>query len=453
MRADVKRILTPAGYAATASEGQWKPWRHLRALSDAIADTIAGRDGIRRLLVTMPPQHGKSELASKYLPAWFLTLQPNKRVILASYESDFAASWGAKARDVFASMGETTGLAVHKSLKRADWWGVAGHTGAMATAGAGGAITGKGADLFVIDDPFKNSEEAQSETIRRKVWEWYQTTVYTRLQPGGALVVVGTPWHVDDLRGRLLAEEASGGQAWRKLKLKAISDDGAALCPERFPLDALEQTKRVLGNYYWSALYQQEPIPEGGLFFKREDIEQIIEVEPPRLTKIVRYWDTAASAEGDYTVGLLMADTGDGFVCVLDVVRGQWTASTRDEQITATMQRDHDRFGSRCEQWIEQEAGGAGKTVAEINVLRWARFGCRCERATKEKSLRARPLQARTEIKQVRLLRAPWNRAYIDELTQCWSGTHDDQADAASGAYNKIVMKSGPIVWHTGGQS
>lgn len=443
----VKRILTPARYAETASNGEWKPWRHLYSLSCAIADTIAGKDGIRRLLVTMPPQHGKSELASKYLPAWYLTLRPDKRIILASYESDFAASWGAKARDVFTSMSEQTGLSVHKSLKRADWWGVAGHQGSMATAGAGGAITGKGADLFVIDDPFKNSEEAQSETIRRKVWEWYQTTVYTRLQPGAALIVVGTPWHVDDLRGRLLAEEANGGQAWRKLKLKAIGDDGTALCPERFPLEALEQTKRVLGSYYWSALYQQEPIPEGGLFFKHDDINQIVDVEPRNIKKVLRYWDTASSNDGDFTVGVLMADGGDGFVYILDVVRGQWTASQRRQQITAAMERDYKQFGPRCEQWLERQPAAAGKEVAEIDVVQWAKYGARTQPPVKEKSVRARQLQARTEIQQVRLLRGPWNRAYIDELVQCWSGTHDDQADAASGAYNKLVMAPGLVQW------
>lgn len=450
MLADVRRILTPARYAETASGGAWKPYPHLEQLSRAIVDTVAGRDGIRRLLIGFPPQHGKSELTSKYTPAWFLSLWPEKRVILASYQAEFAASWGRKARDVFAEMSETTGLQVSKSLKRAEWWGIEGHQGSFASSGAGASITGKGADVFVIDDPFANAEEAQSETIRRKVWEWYQSTVLTRLQKNASLIVIQTRWHVDDLTGRLLAAEQAGGARWRKLNFKAIGDDGSALCPDLHPLAELRETETALGSYYWSALYQQSPVPEGGLFFKHDDINQIVDLEPLKPTKIVRYWDTAASAEGDYTVGVLMADGGDGFVYVLDVVRGQWTASARDEHITATMERDAKRWGNRCEQWIEQEAGGAGKTVAEINVMRWAKFGCRCERATKEKSLRARPLQARTEIKQVRLLRAPWNRAYIDELTQCWSGVHDDQADAASGAYNKLVMASGPVVWHSG---
>jgi len=445
----VRRIATPAGYAQAASGGQWKPYPHLQAINNAIIDTVMGVDDCRILTVSVPPQHGKSELMSKYTPAWLMSLWPDRRVILNSYASDFAASWGAKARNVFASMSETTGLRVSKSLKRSDWWGVEGHRGEMSTGGSS-STTGKGANLFIFDDPYSNHEQASSAVVRETVWNQFLSSAYTRLQQDSAVIIMQTRWHVNDLTGQLHEVCKDQGIPVRKLLLPAINERGEALCPELHSFDKLLRTKALLGSYFWSAMYMGNPIPEGGLFFKHDDINQIVDIEPAKIAKVVRYWDTASSKDGDYTVGVLMADGGDGFVYVLDVVRGQWTASTRDAQIEATMKRDFDQHGLKCEQWIEREGGGAGKTVGEINVMRWAKYGCRVETMSKEKSIRARPLQARTEQKQVRLLRAPWNRAFIDELTQCWSGVHDDQADAASGAYNKLVMQSGPVTWHTG---
>src|SRR5690348_3861723 len=233
---------TPAGLAWVASDGRWQYAPHLRLLSDALWRVAAGH--IRRLMVFMPPRHGKSELVSHYFPAWYLGTRPNRRVILTSYEADFAATWGRKVRDVLAEFGPTLyGVRVRDDSSAANRWDLAEHTGGMVTAGVGGPITGRGADVLIIDDPVKNADDALSATMRERVWEWWRSTAYTRLEPSGAAVLVMTRWHEDDLAGRLLGEMEQGGEHWEVLRLPAIAEEeddalgrhpGEALWPQRF---------------------------------------------------------------------------------------------------------------------------------------------------------------------------------------------------------------------------
>lgn len=211
----------------------------------------------------MPPRHGKSEYISKYLPSWFLGTFPDRRVLLASYEAGFAASWGRKARTLTEEFGDDIfGVKVAPESSAADRWDIAGRDGGMQTAGAGGAITGKGADLLIVDDPIKNWEEAMSPTIRDKMWDWWQSTAYTRLSPTGAAIVLQTRWHEDDLIGRLLKAQAAGdefAEQWELLSFPAINEAGEALWPEWFNLRRLRQTEQAVGPYKWNCLYQQRP--------------------------------------------------------------------------------------------------------------------------------------------------------------------------------------------------
>lgn len=155
---------------------------------------------IKRLLVMMPPQHGKSSAISHYFPAWYVGAMRDRRIILASYESSFAAQWGRRARDVVEEFGrEYWGVKVSQGSKASDHWELAGHAGGMWTAGVGGAVTGKSADLLVIDDPVKNAEEAGSEVYREKTWDWFQTAAMTRLSNHGACIVLMTRWHEDEI--------------------------------------------------------------------------------------------------------------------------------------------------------------------------------------------------------------------------------------------------------------
>lgn len=181
-------VLSPAGFAWYASQGKWVCPPHLQHLNNKLLDVAAGR--CKRLIVTMPPRHGKSEFISKYFPAWYLGINPDARVILTSYESSFAASWGRKARDLMVDNQKLFGIQIAQDSASVQDWNIEKRMGGMNTAGVGGPCTGKGASVFIIDDPIKNNEEAMSEVIRDKAWDWYKSTAYTRLEPDGVMVVI-----------------------------------------------------------------------------------------------------------------------------------------------------------------------------------------------------------------------------------------------------------------------
>lgn len=214
-------------------------------------------------MVMMPPRHGKSETSSFWTPAWFLENWPDRRVILCSYEADFAASWGRRVRNLITENQDRFTVRVADDSSAAERW----HTtagGAMATAGIGGPITGKGGDMLILDDPIKNSEQANSATYRDRAWEWWGSTFLTRREPGASVVMVLTRWHDDDLAGRVLRTSPEG---WEVIRLPAIAgehDDlgrkpGAALWPARYNAADLTRIRREVGDYVWQALYQQTP--------------------------------------------------------------------------------------------------------------------------------------------------------------------------------------------------
>ena len=256
-----------------SSRGKWRLARHLsfldETLLEAIASASAGRlDG---LVISMPPQHGKSELCSKYLPAWYLGTYPDRRVILTGYEADFAAQWGRKARDLLQEWGWAFRVRVSPKSSAVDRWDLEGFSGGMSTAGVAGPITGKGAHLLIVDDPIKNDAEARSARRRQKQFDWWQSTASTRLRPGALALVIQTRWHRHDLAGRILDAAAKGSQRWREVRLTAIAEDrdplarraGEPLWPETHSLDHLERIRDRLTNYYWRSMYQQDPIAEG----------------------------------------------------------------------------------------------------------------------------------------------------------------------------------------------
>ena len=264
---------SPAMFALGSSRGTWKLARHVAYLNEtlmtALQEAQAGKlDG---LVVAMPPQHGKSELVSKYLPAWYLGTHPDHRVILTGYEADFASQWGRKARDLLERFGWVFGVRVSKRSSATHRWDLQGREGGMTTAGVGGSITGKGANLLIVDDPIKNDEEARSSSHRHKQWDWWQSTAGTRLRPGALMVVCQTRWHRDDLAGRILREAKTNGQRWREVKLPAFAEEndplgrqpGEALWPEVFTPEILERFRSSRTHYFWRALYQQDPQAEG----------------------------------------------------------------------------------------------------------------------------------------------------------------------------------------------
>lgn len=264
--------VSPAALATHLSRNEHVPWyapRHLELLSQKVVEVVAGR--LPRLIVTMPPRHGKSEMISHWVPVWFLENWPWKRVILGSYEADFAASWGRKARDTIKKYNEEGSKQLRVRLdpntQATSHW-LTTERGGMVTAGAGGPMTGKGADMLIIDDPIKNWAEAASYTIRENLWNWYRSTARTRIEPGGGAIVAMTRWHQDDLVGRLIRSmEEDGGERWEVFNFPAIAEDhdllgrkpGGALWPKRYDEKEMLTIKSSVGPKIWNSMYQQNP--------------------------------------------------------------------------------------------------------------------------------------------------------------------------------------------------
>ena len=212
---------------------------------------------------------------------------------------------------------------------------------------------------------------------------------------------------------------------------------GKALCPERYPLDNLKRIHQVLGNSYY-ALYQQTPVAPEGEMFKRSWFE-IIKETPVQGARI-RYWDKAGTAGGGaYTCGVLM-NRHDGLYYVEDVIRGQWAAAERERVIKQTAQADKDARG-RVAIWVEQEPGSGGKESAEATIRNLAGFIVRADRVTGDKVTRAEPFAAQSLVGNVKLKRANWNGAYLNELTTFPAGAQRDQVDGSSGAFNKLAIE------------
>jgi predicted phage terminase large subunit-like protein len=316
----------------------------------------------------------------------------------------------------------------------------------MQTAGVGGPFTGKGANLLIVDDPIKGHEEANSKGQREKIWDWWRANAYTRLEPGGIAIVIQTRWHEEDLAGMIQSTMHETGEQWRIVRLPALaeSDDplGRAadepLWPERYNREELERTRAVQGTYWWSALYQQRPVPlEGGMF--QSHWFETVSYLPPDVRRAIRGWDKAGTAGGgDYSAGVLMAEH-QGTYYIVDVVRGQWSSGVRNDIMRRTTAADDVRGFPRLEIWVEQEPGSGGKESAEFTIRMLAGHTVRAERATGEKTTRWSPFAAQCEAGNVKLVRGVWNHAFLEELCLAPNGARDDQVDAAALAFNKLA--------------
>ena len=380
------------------------------------------RGEIDRLMIFMPPRHGKSELASRKFPAWYLGRNPNKQIIAASYNSDLANDFGRDVRNLVA---EQEFQQVFPSVNLRQDSSAANrmhtnHNGIYIAAGVGTASTGRGAHLFLIDDPFKDREEADSAARRDIVWRWYASTAYTRLMPGGAIVLIQTRWHEDDLAGRLLEQQAD---EWDVLDLPAINKDGEALWPEWYDVPALERIKRTVGPREWSALYQQRPQPDDGTFFQRAWFDEW--QSPPAL----RYYGTSDYAVtdggGDYTVHRVWGIDAAGDVYRIAGYREQ---ATSDKWIEAKLDLIA-KYKPLC--WFGE--GGVIQKAIEPMLKRRMRernVHCRLEwlPSVADKPTRARSFQAMAATGRVHFEPG----ADLSEFLVFPAGKHDDDVDCAS---------------------
>ena len=280
-------------------------WHHSLIISKLEA---VERGEIRKLMITLPPRHGKSELVSIHFPAWFFGRNPTKSIIASSYSSDLAVTFGRKARNLVNSEDYKIlfpKVSLAEDSKAAGQWNT-NEKGEYTAVGIGGAITGRGADIFIIDDPVKNKEEATSPIIQERNWEWYRSVARTRLSPNGAMVLLLTRWDDADLAGKILEAESD----WEVVNLPAIAQEnekyrarGEALWEAQYPLTELEAIRAELGSELWSALYQQDPVSGESQVFKKSMFRYRTEFEVKQLnTRCIVTIDPAPakSEKADY---------------------------------------------------------------------------------------------------------------------------------------------------------
>lgn len=398
-----------------------------------------------RLMLQMPPRHGKSELASVHFPAWYLGRNPKHEIISCSYSGSLAMGFSRKVRGIIRDPSYETVFKTRldKDNQNAEGW-MTQSGGGFAPAGVGGPITGKGAHVLIIDDPVKNAEEAESQTTRENIKDWYSSTAYTRLAPGGGVLVIQTRWHDDDLSGWLERVAAEGeGDKWQIIRYPAVAEEdekyrrkGDPLHEARYPLAALERIKKAVGPRVWQALYQQNPVAEDGEYFRKDmfrwydgSAEERHKLVPMRTYSA---WDFAIGKgdRNDWTVGIVVGIDAEDNMHVLDMRRGRWDSFQIVENILDVHRR-----------W-KPETIGMEKGQLSMAIGPYLNKRIREERlydlhvkdlptGRRDKEARARAIQGRMEQGRVQFPKdEPWVSTLQQEMLRFPNGVHDDCVDA-----------------------
>lgn len=418
------------------------PATHHRHILERLDDVAEGR--IDRLMLLLPPGHAKSTYASVLFPAWWFTRHPASSIITACHTADLADHFARRVRALVQEHTATLGYGLARDDRAAARWRTT-TSGEYYAAGIRGPITGRRADLVLLDDPVKSHAEADSAASRDAIWNWYRSDLATRLKPGGRVVLIMTRWHQDDLGGRLIDADPN----WTIVKLPAIAEagdplhrkPGEALWPEWEDEAALDRKRRTVGPRIWQALFQQNPNPDTDALFTTTRIT--VQDTLPELQREVRAWDLAATLpeEGrdpDWTVGLKLAITADGATVVTDIIRLRAGPTEIADTIVATANHD----GPAVTIGLPQDPGQAGKQQIAWLTQRLAGHRVRASPETGSKLTRATPAAAAIDAGRLTLLRATWNRAFLDELRDFPQGRKDDQVDALSRAFSLITEQT-----------
>jgi len=408
---------------------------------EKFSEQVANKES-PRLMLFMPPRHGKSTLASVAFPAWHLGRHPHHEFISCSYSGSLAMNFSRKVRQVlrepvYKNIFEKTRL--DKDSQSVESWNT-NQGGGYVAAGVGGGITGKGAHVLLIDDPIKNREDAESDNNRDATWDWYTSTAYTRLAPGGGVLVILTRWHDDDLAGRLLRFAEEGADQWEVVKYPAIAEhdeefrqEGDPLHEERYDLPALDQIRKAIGPRDWTALYQQNPVSDEGDYFSR-DMVRYYEDDEVDFDKLRYYcaWDLAIGQRdrNDYSVGIVVGVDEYDQLFVVDVVRGKYDGFELVERILDLYEQWRPGIVGIEKGHIEMALGPFLEKRTRERRLNEAYFKD-LKVGRRDKEARARAIQGRMQQGMVYLPKnAVWTGPLVAELLRFPNGTHDDQVDA-----------------------
>ena len=416
---------------------------------------VAAPDGLYLVGESCVPTHN-SELVSRCFPAYILGKHPDMSIIAAAYAADLASQ---NNRDVQRIIGSEPYQALFPDtrlwgsnvrtvadgsyLRNSTIFEIVGHAGFYRSAGVGGGITGMGARVILVDDPIKNREDADSPTIREKLWDWYTSTLYTRQAPGAGIILIQTRWHMDDLAGRLLERSARGeGDAWRLMNYPALAEAdeprrkaGEPLHPERWSLAEMERVKLALGTRDWTSMYQQRPVPDEGAVFLKEWFKHWTRATlPAQFDRVIMSWDMSfkAGSDNDYTVGQVWGQKGaDAYL--LDQAR------FRQDFVPALghFARLAEKWPQATEKLIEEAANGP----AVIDMLKQATPGVVPVRSQDSKVGRARAVSAVLESGNVWFPprgEFPWVDELTSELANFPAAAHDDQVDAMTQALHRL---------------
>lgn len=427
---------------------KWELGAHHYKLATALTKVYSGET--KRLIINIPPRYSKTEFVVNFM-AWTIGQYPDCEFIYSSYSGRLAAksSWDCRSiiqHPEYAALFPAVKLRDDSAAKD-EWRTTAG--GMVYAVGAGGTITGYGAGkmrpgfggAIIIDDPHK-ADEATSDVMRENVWDWFQGTMESRTNsPNTPIIVIMQRLHMEDLAGRLL--RGDNGEAWEHLCLPAIKEDGAALWPFKHSRERLE-AMRDAAPYNFSGQYLQQPIPDGGALFKPERI-QIEEVAPAGLQEC-RGWDAGATeGGGDPTVGAKVGRDKNGEYWILDIARKQ-TGEPRAmaKQVAALDGK------SVIISW-PQDPGQAGKDQAKSLLKDFAGWTFKTSPETGAKRTRWEPFAAQVNGGNVRMVRAAWNKALIEEM-ETDGQAHDDQLDALARAFAEIALTeaAGIEAWLSG---
>jgi predicted phage terminase large subunit-like protein len=413
--------------------------RHHKVMAKKFEEIASGK--IRRLIINMPPRHTKSEFASYLLPAWFLGKYPNKKIIQCSNTAELAVGFGRKVRnlvgsDVYASV--FPNVALQSDSKAAGRWAT-NHGGDYFAIGVGGTVTGKGADLLIIDDPHSEQEAAIASTnpeIYDKVYEWYSSGPRQRLQPGGSIVVVMTRWAKKDLTGRIVQSWIDkDGEEWEIIDFPAILPSGNPLWPEFWSLKELEALKLELPLSKWNAQYQQQPTSEEGAIVKREWWKVWEKENPPPCEFIIQSWDTAftKNERSDYSacttwgVFNMNEDSSDTHIILLDALKERLEFPELKQR---AMEMYNEWSPDAC--IVEAKASGA-PLVFELRKM-----GIPVQEFTptrgNDKITRVNSVSDLFASGKVWAPRKRWAEEVIEEMAAFPNSDHDDLVDSATQA-------------------